>query len=221
MLSKYFSSQRTEIGLLFFSTVFCLSLLVFRLVYTESMFLIFLCWNLFLAAIPWLIASVLTHFQQFHNQKYIFIIMLFAWMLFFPNAPYILTDLFHLNKGGLMPQWFDLILILSFAWTGLIFGFFSLMRLEKTAQNLMPPFWVKTTIAILLFLSSFGIYLGRFLRWNSWDIISDPLGLMIAIGERIIFPFAHSRTWGVTLLLGILLNMIYWSMRIINTNERK
>ena len=68
---------------------------------------------------------------------------------------------------------------------------------------------------LLLFLGSFGIYLGRYLRWNSWDIITEPFKLMYDVGDRLINPFEHPQTWGMTILMGLFLNMIYWSFRLI------
>jgi uncharacterized membrane protein len=68
-----------------------------------------------------------------------------------------------------------------------------------------------------LFIGSFGIYVGRFLRWNSWDILTEPLHLIYDIGDRFINPFDHPRTWGMTIFMGIFLNMIYLSFRLIRT----
>jgi uncharacterized membrane protein len=70
-----------------------------------------------------------------------------------------------------------------------------------------------------LFLGSFGIYLGRYLRWNSWDIINKPFQLMYDIGDRLINPFSHSRTWGMTLLFGLFLNILYFSFRLIKNRK--
>jgi uncharacterized membrane protein len=67
----------------------------------------------------------------------------------------------------------------------------------------------------LLFLGSFGIYIGRYLRWNSWDIITEPFKLIYDISDRIINPLSHTRTWGMTIIMGLFLNMVYWSLRLI------
>ena len=70
-------------------------------------------------------------------------------------------------------------------------------------------------ISLLLFAGSFGVYVGRYLRWNSWDIISEPVPLLYDIGDRFKDPMDHPQTWGVTILLGILLNMIFWTMKVL------
>lgn len=113
-----------------------------------------------------------------------------------------------------MPIWFDLVLILSFAWTGLLFGFLSLLDIENILGKSIKSRYITLISIGLMFLGSFGIYLGRFLRWNSWDIISEPFKLIYDIGDRIINPFSHPRTWGVTILMGILLTIIYLSLKL-------
>ncbi|MBP6739169.1 MAG: DUF1361 domain-containing protein [Leptospiraceae bacterium] len=153
------------------------------------------------------------------NYKITIIILLAVWLLFFPNAPYILTDLFHLRLKSSMPKWFDLILILSFAWTGLVFGFLSLWDIEKILTKSLNQIWISIISISLLFIGSFGIYLGRYLRWNSWDIIGEPFNLLYDITDRLINPFDHPRTWGVTIFMGIFLNMIYWTFRMVKKRE--
>ncbi len=142
-------------------------------------------------------------------------VLLPAWLLFFPNAPYILTDLFHLRAKTDMPIWFDLVLILSFAWTGLVVGFMSLWDIEKILRHHFNTKSIVMVSVLLLFVSAFGIYVGRYLRWNSWDILNDPFGLLYDIGHRVVNPIEHSRTWGMTLFMGIFLNMVYWSFHFI------
>jgi uncharacterized membrane protein len=176
---------------------------------------LFLNWNLFLAFIPWAL-TILVRIKPIIQKKRITIVtLLVSWLLFFPNAPYILTDLFHLRLKSAMPIWFDLVLILSFAWTGILFGFLSLLDIENILGKSIKSRYITLISIGLMFLGSFGIYLGRFLRWNSWDIISEPFKLIYDIGDRIINPFSHPRTWGVTILMGILLTIIYLSFKLV------
>lgn len=201
-----------------FLSSICFALSISRMSFADSKFLLFLNWNLFLAFIPWALTSVAIVSPRIQKSKFLLLLILGVWLLFFPNAPYILTDLFHLKYGTAMPQWFDLILILSFAWTGLLFGFMSLWDIEKMLFKNKKT--ARLISSLLIFIASFGIYLGRFLRWNSWDIISEPFHLLYDIGDRIINPFSHPRTWGVTLLMGSFLNMLYWSFKLISTQKR-
>ena len=214
-----------ETLLLFVISTLCLLLSLYRIFISDTPTFLFLNWNLFLAFIPWALSSLLMVYPKLQVSKVAVITLLATWLLFFPNAPYILTDLFHLNHNASMPMWYDLLLILSFAWVGLLFGFMSLWDIEK----ILATYWEdsrlkkrwKANIAIpfvsmgLLFLGSFGIYLGRYLRWNSWDIIQEPFAIIYDIGDRLINPFSHPRTWGVTLFMWLFLSLVYWSLKFI------
>lgn len=193
----------------------CFAFSIFRIIWTTESTYLFLNWNLFLAFVPWALSSLLIVFPKLQSRPLLVFGVLGSWLLFFPNAPYILTDLFHLRlHGNAMPSWFDLILILSFAWTGLIFGFTSLWDIEKVLQKYMKPIYIPILSSALLFLCSFGIYLGRYLRWNSWDIIRQPLALVYDVSNRFINPIEHPRAWGLTIFMGVMLNMMYWSLRL-------
>ena len=203
--------------LLIAMTLFCMAISITRYLITDTKVFLFLNWNLFLAIIPWTISSLMVAYEL--NKKLPLILLIISWILFFPNSPYILTDLFHLKLKGSAPIWFDLVLILSFAWTGLVYGLISLMDIEKHLSTYLNRKLTSTLIISFIFLASFGIYLGRYLRWNSWDIISNPLGLAGDIMDRFMHPLSHPRTWGMTLLMGILLNMIYFSIKFIKPNS--
>ena len=211
--------KRREASLLFILTLFCFGLSIFRYEYTETKTFLFLNWNLFLAGIPWLLSSSIVMLCKIQKSNLGVIILLATWLLFFPNAPYILTDLFHLRTRTTIPIWYDLVLILAFAWTGLLYGFFSLRDIEQIlAPKLNRSFLVLNTI-LLLFLSSFGIYIGRFLRWNSWDILQSPIALFYDIGDRFLHPLDYPSTWGMTVVMWLLLNMMYWSFRFMDKTK--
>lgn len=196
-------------------SLLCLSLSLFRVYYSDTRVFLFLNWNLFLAFLPWALTSMAMLFPALQRSRLAVMGLMGSWLLFFPNAPYILTDLFHLRAQTNMPIWFDLVMILSFAWTGLLFGLFSLWDIERILGRSLSRRAIYLISTAMLFLGSFGIYLGRFLRWNSWDIIDEPMRLFYDIGARVMNPLAHPRTWGVTILMGIFLTMVYWSFRMI------
>jgi uncharacterized membrane protein len=118
-----------------------------------------------------------------------------------------------------VPIWFDLVLILSFAWTGLLFGFLSLYDIEKILRKYFSKPWVTFFSVGLIFLGSFGIYLGRYLRWNSWDMITEPYRILYDIKESITNPIANKRAWGMTFSMGMFLNIVYWSFRLIKDRD--
>jgi uncharacterized membrane protein len=189
--------------------MYTLVLIVFRVFYTKSGFYLFLVWNLFLAIIPYLISNFLNN----NKQKYMFYLLLPIWLLFLPNAPYIITDFFHLQQGILMPIWFDLLLISSFAVSGMLLFFLSLndmfIVIKIRFSNRIS--WIITVSA--LFLSGFGIYLGRYLRWNSWEIIQQPKQLFQDIINPILHPFNHPKTWGITFGFGLFFFIIFLGFR--------
>ncbi len=202
--------------LLIAMSLFCLTLSLIRYFLTGSSMYLFLNWNLFLAFIPWLLSTVIVIYK-YYNKKRVLVVLLGSWLLFFPNSPYILTDLFHLKLHGGVPVWFDWAIILSFAWTGLMFGFISLAIIEKLLHAYTTKKNVLFILILLLFIAGFGVYIGRFLRWNSWDIISSPLDLGEDIVTRVIHPLRYARTWIITFLLGIILNMMYFSSRALKS----
>lgn len=211
MTGHFIKIRRQELVFLAVLCSFAFLLSIFRVLMTNSLMFLFLNWNLFLAFIPWGVTTLAISNHKKINHT-LFGCYLIIWLVFFPNSLYILTDLFHLKSGSIM-VWYDLVLIMSFAWAGLMFGFLSLCNIEKLMIKRIKPWTIGLFSSLLIFLGSFGVYIGRFLRWNSWDIITEPLSLFYQISERLINPFEHPRTWGMTILMGILLNLIYWSFK--------
>ena len=143
-----------------------------------------------------------------------------VWLLFFPNAPYIITDLYHIRYAAAMPVWFDMALIVSFAWNGLLLGFLSLMDIEQVIGRFTRKVWARLFSISAIVLASFGIYLGRFLRWNSWDIVTHPWLLMHDIADRVFHPFQHPRTVGVTIVFSLFLLFSYFTIVALVQHQR-
>lgn len=184
-------------------------LLVIRIIKTDSIFYVFLGWNLFLACIPYAITISLAIRK---TNRFVFWSGFSIWLAFLPNSPYILTDLQHIRLSTIQSVWFDVLLILSFAINGLIIGFASLQIMQKLLrQRLSKQVTIISTYTILL-LCGFGIYLGRVLRWNSWDILQNPIGILSDIGKRILFPIEHINTWAFTFGFGGFLIIVYQLM---------
>ena len=189
-------------------------LITFRVFLTHKISFVFLLWNLFLALIPFGLSTMLG-LSAGRLRARVLLPVGAAWLLFFPNAPYILTDLFHLEPRVGVPYWYDLALILSCAWNGLMLAYASLTDMQQLVARRMGvgAGWAFATMALLL--SSFGIYLGRFLRFNSWDILTNPVTLFYDIVSRLLHPAAHRGTWGVTLLYGVFLLLGYATVRLL------
>jgi uncharacterized membrane protein len=171
----FLQNKKVNLTLLVLS-IYCFGLLLFRAKITNSTYLFFLVWNLVLAVIPYLITTYLTVHTV---QRKIIYALLLVWLLFIPNSFYIITDLVHVVRSEAHLFYFDLLLICSFAVSGFLLGILSLQSaeiiLQRTFQNQRFTTYV---IPMICFLNGFGIYIGRELRFNSWDIISNPIHLM-------------------------------------------
>lgn len=191
--------------------IFIGSLICIRIFFTGSLHFIFLVWNLFLAWIPFRLSFYLIRIINIKKWKQL--LLLAGWLLFFPNALYIITDLIHLGLESKVPKWFDAVLIFSASVVGLMMAFISLYRVELFLEKNIHKKRVPIVIIFILFLGSFGVYLGRFLRWNSWDIISNPLDLLLTVVQRFVFPLDHLQTWGITSVLTVLFYLLYFSIK--------
>jgi uncharacterized membrane protein len=154
--------------LLYGFTAFTAILLLYRIFKSDSLSYIFLAWNLFLAFIPWWISNYVKKRARLTWQH---VPLLILWLLFLPNAPYILTDLFHLRPRPYLPLWFDLVLVLSFALIGMILLLKSLRDMLAVLKSYVSPLCFTIMTPVVFWLISFGLYLGRYLRFNSWDIV--------------------------------------------------
>jgi len=200
-------------------SLFAFGLSAFRVLYTDTLYFVFLNWNLFLAFIPWAVTSWISIYPEWQKKPLLIIILLALWLLFFPNAPYILTDLFHLRLRTSMPVWYDMSMIMGFAWAGLMFGLLSLRDIEVILKKKIKPVIVKFISVFLIFLGSFGVYIGRYLRYNSWDIFRQPETIISDIGKRVIYPMDHLHTWGMTIVLGLFICLVYFSFDIIRRRK--
>ncbi len=209
------TSRSNVTYLLFLMSAFCFFLSLTRVFFSSTTFYLFLNKNLFLSFIPWLISSVILKWKFVRKSFILKWGSFLVWLVFFPNSLYIFTDLFHLRWQSAFPIWFDFILITSFAWTGFMFGLISLFDIEKFFINFVSQANVNIILAVLLFIGSFGVYIGRFLRWNSWDVVTRPFALFFDLSHKVEHPFVYKGAWAMTILLGVMLNMIFWSVRLI------
>jgi uncharacterized membrane protein len=182
-------------------------MILIRFIYTGKYAFNFLVWNLFLAWIPFMISGLFK--KMFNADKWKQVIVFITWILFFPNALYIVTDLIHLEQETSVPKWYDAVLLFSSSAIGVIMAFVSLLRIEKFLAFKFNRRMVEFIVFAILFLGSFGVYLGRFLRWNSWDIVSNPLGLFSSVVQLFVFPLQHVQTWGITIILTITFYLLY------------
>jgi len=193
-----------------FASAVSVALVAARIVWTAKLYYSFLIWNLFLAWLPMLFALLACEkYQRASGRDWRFLSLAGAWLLFFPNAPYIFTDLIHLTTRFHSHFWVDLTLILLCALTGLVLGFVSLYLMQSVVEQMLgrPASWL--FIAAVAVLSGFGIYLGRFMRFNSWDILLRPIQLYRGIGNWVADPLAHANSLAFPILFAAFLFIAY------------
>ena len=178
----YFSHNKyrlTMFALLAGATIFSVVVWRIRLEVSGSGNYFFLIWNLFLAWIPFIIAYFTYTAKLTRAQSFLVVpVAAFFWLIFFPNAPYILTDFQHLayNSNDL-PVWYDVMMLIWFAFTGLLLGMVSLFLMQEIIRREFGRWVGWVFVALVTSLTSAGVYMGRFLHWNSWDILRNPTGL--------------------------------------------
>lgn len=136
--------------------------------------LLFLGWNLFLATVPYALSLLLA----LARHRLTGALVLTAWLLFLPNAPYLITDLIHLKPRPPVPLWADGMVFFFFAWTGLLLGLISLLHVQRYLEQWYTARQSHCWISGFLLLSSFGLFLGRVGRWNSWEVFTHPSALL-------------------------------------------
>jgi uncharacterized membrane protein len=191
----------------------CAILLLFRFFRSESFQFDFLAWNLFLAAVPAVAASLFAKTAENRGSGWVQVMWFTVWLMFLPNAPYILTDFMHLTTRPRIPLWYDVALLASCAGTGLLLGYSSLADVQAIIARRFSSLIAWGVTISALFLCGFGIYLGRFLRWNSWDALTNPLQLFSDVAERAADPLSYPQTIGVTVVYGIALLLGYVALR--------
>jgi uncharacterized membrane protein len=188
-----------------------------RVWYTDTLDYGFLVWNLVLAWVPVVFAVVAT-IAAASRRRVSNVVLAFSalvWLLFFPNSPYIVTDFQHIGEIGTgVPTWYDVMLVVWFAFAGLLLGVVSLylmQRLVERAFGSRAGWWFVLGVTAL---ASLGIYVGRFLRWNSWDVFANPRAVADPIWERLRDPGGNDRLFAFCLLYALFFLFVYGSLRL-------
>lgn len=205
-LKKFTDTQK----LVLVSLAFTLSLLFVRVLYTGETVYLFYPWNLFLATVPLFFSSLLKR-QQSINYKSVLYFTL--WLLFLPNAPYLVTDIFHYEQRPPMPKWFDLMLVVSGAWNGILLCMLSLFSVERFIKKICPVKYTNYIMSLILLACGYGIYIGRFLRFNSWDVVTEPADLLKTSTHHIHHPMQNLNVWAFTILFAVFLNIVYFTIK--------
>jgi uncharacterized membrane protein len=185
-------------------------MLAVRLERTGHPFYLWLVWNLFLAWVPYglaLGASVLR--ARGLDRWWNLTPLALAWLLVFPNAPYLLTDLIHLRPRQGVPLWFDAALLALFAAAGWLLGLLSLGVWKGWLQERLGRVGAWAGVLAVSVLSGYGIYLGRVERWNSWEVFTEPVTLLQAVLAHLRAPGHYPELVGLTGLFAVLVTLSY------------
>jgi uncharacterized membrane protein len=143
----------------------------------------FLLWNLVLAWIP-LVFAISAYVRARKRDGAVVVLLLVPWLLFFPNAPYLLTDFVHLGEGP-APLWYDGLMLSAFAWTGLLLGFASLYLVQMILRSAFGGGVAWLGVVLALCLASVGVYVGRFIGLNSWDALLHPVHVAEILHDQV------------------------------------
>jgi uncharacterized membrane protein len=186
---------------------------ILRVVLFDSHSFVWLFWNLFLAIIPFVISSFLLNKD---NKKRLsnatFFILGFFWLLFIPNAPYIVSDLIHIGVVRSVPVIYDAFLLFSIAYAGFYLGLHSIYHIDQILKRRYKKTISEIVIFLIILFISFGIYLGRFLRFNSWDIFKEPISLIKTTHITFLYPKDHT-TYLYVALFVLFTYVFYLSFR--------
>jgi uncharacterized membrane protein len=214
MMPPLLARHRRQAGLvlaLVASSAVCTALVGARVVFTGHFSYVFLVKNLILAWMPVVFALVASASGSSLSARgaALTLASAAAWLLFFPNAPYMITDLMHLKHHSNPLFWLDVVTLPSFAWTGLVLGFVSLFWMQDLAVRRLGRVagWLLAVLA--LGLGAFGVSLGRFHRWNSWDVLAQPGDLFEDVLSVFSHPLVNARTFAFSALLALSLASAY------------
>ncbi len=221
--------NRTIVDPLFYiltvTSVLCAILVSFRASRVEFMDLRFLIWNLFLAWLPLafsMAALVWARVAKGTSLAVGLCVCGVAWLLLFPNAPYLMTDLIHLIFAGRWHRydvdgllvWFDLVLVFLFTWCGLLLGYVSMNQIHAIVRHYSDSLFGWAFVFATSMLGGFGVYLGRIVRLNSWDVL-HPLRIVDDVIDAI-----HFNSIAFSILFGTLILVVYVSLYAITLQSR-
>lgn len=170
----------------------------------------YLPWNLMLAWLSLFVTLWLerTLHRTFWSSWYALTITM-LWLVLLPNTFYMISDLVHLQEVGRVDLLYDVVMFFSFIANGVLLGFLSLFIVHRELLQRLKGRMATTFIATIILICSFAIYVGRELRWNTWDIITNPSSLLFDVSDRVLNPHEHPQAFTTTFSFFALLAALY------------
>ena len=187
-----------------------IALFIFRALYFQSNDYWYLNWNLLLAWLPLLFSWILV--QQLKSHRWLrwqTILTTILWLGFLPNSFYLVTDFIHLQHTANSSLLYDAVLLFSFSLNGFMLGYVSIAQVHQELKKRLQVRDVRIVLGIVFLACSFAIYLGRYLRWNSWDVLINPAGILFDVTDQFINPGAYGQSFLTTTLFFVFISSLY------------
>lgn len=209
---KWFAGEISDLTrALLVSNLFAVLLFVMRVINAGNLRYWFLVWNLALAAAPLFFAWRLKlYLRKDVWSAPVSLILTFLWLGFLPNSFYILSDLIHLHSTGEVSLLYDAAMFFALIFNAYVLGFMSVYIVHLELINRVKQNNAHKLIGAVFLLCGFAIYLGRYLRWNTWDLVISPFGLLFDISERLLNPSEYPQSFVTTLVFSALLSVMYY-----------
>jgi uncharacterized membrane protein len=208
---RLFVSSRIRLGIaLVCSSLVSLGLYWFGVLQNDEVVFTYLLWNLGLAWIPLVLVLLLERTLRTKLwSSWLPLLLTVLWLSFLPNSFYMITDFIHLNEFARADLLFDVVMFSSFILNGLLLGYLSVYVVHQELVNRLGRRTSALLVSGVLALASFAIYIGRDLRWNTWDVLFNPASVIFDVSDRILNPAAHPQLFSTTLSFFVLLTSIY------------
>jgi uncharacterized membrane protein len=216
---KWYLSSRARLGLaLGLSSLVSVGFFLAGAHSNNSFEFAYIIWNLGLAWIPLVLALWIERLLRVKLwSSWLVLAATLLWLAFLPNSFYVISDFVHLTEVPRADIVFDVLMFGSFGLNGLILGYLSLFMVHGELRKRVSARTSGLLIAAVLLLSSFAIYIGRDLRWNTWDVVLNPASLLFDVSDRLInasaYPSMASTTLGFFALLGSTYVVVWYALR--------
>jgi len=210
-MKRFYLSARIKLGLaLGGSSLVSMGLYIVGMWNNHAGTFGYLPWNLLLAWTALMVALWLERILRNALWSSWYALLITAlWLVFLPNTFYMVSDFVHIQEAGRVDLLYDVVLFASFIFNGIILGFLSLATVHWQLARRVKPKTAAILIGLVLLLCSFAIYIGRELRWNTWDIVANPSSVLFDVSDRVINPHEHPQTFTTTISFFVLLGSIY------------
>ena len=219
---KAWSRYSAVINAVQFSSMSAILLFLARSIVTGTTRFSFMAWNLVLSLLALAASVAFVYFWQLHK-KWLSVITFVVWLFLLPNTFYMLTDFIHVQDSGDINMLFDVVLIGLFAMNGFLHGILSLLLVHKSLLKRYPPRQTACAIAGILLASSFAVDMGRYLRWNSWDILINPNALLFDLTNTLFNPDNYHRSFLITAVFFVTsgsLYLVFWELSKLQWSKR-